>query len=520
MRNPSADAAIVAGQVPIWLLTLTLPDGRSLRYSTQPISVPFASSLQAGPLQYHPLLSGVSEFVEELDVYSLSGTGSFTQVRVDIAWDQSLVALHADWYHLTAADAEVAFIWDGQTWEERTVVLGFGTVQGLEMGVAGEATTITLESTPPVTSVSIGDDSRDVGADWPSPTDNGLNALTELEGRKYQNVIGAVHRVPGYKVGGAVNNKLVLAGHHFPDVTAVQPYEDGLASGGALAVQNGTLSSGDYAYIEDAVRFSAASGAWTYAPIYGGMAAADNNTAPALRGDGVLRKLLTESGLKVDWDKMWPTLVKLRGWDVGFYTDQQKTAIELIRDRLLPYLPLIETEAGDGIWFAYVDPERAPIEGKLIVGQNLLGRRGRIAISDMDEIYNEFAISYAYDPFYSSHTLAASLDGDSSTLCYLSEQMYGARVADVMECKCLRDASDAERAMARKASRHALPRRWATYLAADDLYWMRAGSVWELEDSQHGISSQRVTVRSIDRSLNPHQVVLDFVDRTPISRLA
>ncbi len=519
MRSTFADAAVRAGRLPIWLLTLELPDGRFLRFSTEPISIDTTSTLQPGPYHYLPLLSGVSEFVEELDVFVLEGVAAFTQARVDIAWHQSLEALHEDWHHVTAADAEVALIWAGQAWEDRHVILGAGTVQGLQMGAAGEETTITLETTPPITSAAICDDSRDVGADWPSPTDNGLNALSELEGRKYQQVYGACSSVPGYKVGGAVNNKLLLAGHHFPDTTAVQPYEDGLASGGTLTVQNGTLSSGDYAYIEDAVRFSAASGAWTYAPVNGGIVAADDITSPALRADGVVRKLLTDSGLRIDWDRMQATLILLRSWDVGFYVDQQTTAIDAIRDRLLPYLPLVEVESGDGLWLAYADPMAAPIEGRLVVGQQLIERIGRISVSDMDGIFNEFTVDYDYEAFSQAHKLVFSLDGDTSTLCYLSQQLYGAKPADAMECKCTSDPATAHRMAAAKAARLALPRRSATYLAARDLYYLRAGSQWELVDPINGITAQRVIVRSVNRGLDPDEVVFDFIDRTPISRL-
>ena len=85
MRTPLADAAVRAGIPPVWLLTMTMPSGEVYRFSTSPLSVDTSSPLLPGPLQYQPLLSGVSDFLEELDLYDLSGIGAMTQARVDIA---------------------------------------------------------------------------------------------------------------------------------------------------------------------------------------------------------------------------------------------------------------------------------------------------------------------------------------------------------------------------------------------------------------------------------------------------
>lgn len=524
MRVASAETELSRGGRPAWLCTLRMPDGSTIRVSSEPVSVPVRALSGDGPYQYDPLLVGLDEFVEELDLFSLDGVGQLTQARVDIATTRDLAAAQGDWLHVTAATVEIALLWPGESWEDRLVVLAGGTIQGIEWGVVGEATTISVETTPPSSSASVGDDTRDVGVDFPAPLlDNGgVDEMSDLAGVRYQRVYGAAESVPAYKIGDiGGNNRIILAGHDFARTGAtyqITAYEDGV-SVGAFTVANTTVGGQPYAYIESAAQFLAADGAITYDATYGGIAAADDATAAALNADGVLRRLLVDSGLGVDWARMAPALVLLRGWRIGLYLDQEATAIEVIRGRLLPYLPLVEVSGGDGLWYAYADPLVGAIEAELIVGQHLLGRVGRMTLSDMEAIRNSFTIKYGYDSFTGEYTASASLGADTDTLCYLSQQLYGVREDDVLECDVTWDAATALRILRARASRLALPRRIVTYEAAPDLYWLATGAVVALTDAAYGISGHRARVTAVSRSMAPFQVRLDLVDRTPVSAL-
>ena len=48
MRTAAADAAMAAGEGPVWLLTLITPSGERLRFSTAAIAVPTSMALD-GP---------------------------------------------------------------------------------------------------------------------------------------------------------------------------------------------------------------------------------------------------------------------------------------------------------------------------------------------------------------------------------------------------------------------------------------------------------------------------------------
>ncbi|MDP2308000.1 MAG: hypothetical protein Q8P18_18390 [Pseudomonadota bacterium] len=477
-----------------------------------------------GPYQYDPFLVGLTEFEQELDVFSLDGVGALTQARVEITTPGTdLANLQGDWYAVTAATVELALLWEGQTWEDRLVVLDGGTVAGAEFGLEGQATTISVEATPPVTSAAVGDDERDVGVDWPAPLldTGGVDEMTDLAGAKYVHVYGDPQSVPAYKVGNVGGqNRLILAGHHLARSGASYPvtvYEDG-ASIGAFTVTNASINGGDYAYVESATDFLSADGAYTWSATYGGVAAADGADRPALNAEGLARKLLSESGLRVDWRQSEPCLAKLRDWRMGFYVDQEAAAVDVLRDRVLAQLPVVEMSSGAGIWLAYCDPHVAPIEATLTLGQELVGRVGPMEISDLEAIRNSFTINYAPEVFSGELLSTAKLGESNSALCYWSQQLYGVRVDEPLDCDAISDGATAMRVLTARANRLALPRRILRYEVAPDAYWLEAGMAVSLTDAPYGIDRHRGVITSINRSMYPFEARIELVDRTPFAR--
>lgn len=517
MRNTYAEAAILRGELPTWVLDLTARDGREFLFSTARIEISSRSTLQATPRQAIPLLEGIDEFVEELDLYTLDGVGALTQVRLSLAWHDSIAALQEDWLHFSASTAELSMLWDGQDWEDRFVVLASGTLQGIQFGIEGQATRIVVEATPPRLSASVGDDTQDLGVDFPAPLlDNAAATMSDLIGRKYQRVYGRPKSVPGYKVGVfAGNNRLILAGHHFTDLTPIEVFVDGVSIGNQTPVNH----ANGYCYADSAGQFLAAQGAYTYSAEYGGVAAADGLDRAALGADGVLRKLLSESGLEVDWERMESTFQSLREWDIGFYIDKEATAISIIRDKIAGTVPIIEMSSGKGLWFAYSNPWSAPISADLIVGQHLLGRVGQMTISDLEAIENQFTLSHNYEASSSVYLGTETRNADDSALCYLSQQLYGVRATDPVESKSIWATATAQRRLNHRINRNALPRRQMVYLVAPDLYWLRAGMAVTITDEQLGIAKHRAAIRSVSRAQNPFQIAVDLIDRTAVSRL-
>jgi hypothetical protein len=527
-RTTAADDAIRGGARPVFLLTLSMPDGSRLRLANRAVTVRTTAN-QDGPYQYQPLLTGIDEFGEELDVFGLEGIGALTQAAVSIATTVDLAAQQGDWFNVAAATAELALWWDGMKWNDRQVILEGGVVQGIEFGQVGEETTFTLETSPPVSSESIGDDDRDLGDEWPPGILDSTGAeMSDLTGRKHIYVFGTPESVPAYKVGAvAGDDTLVLCGHRLPNLSPVTVYEDG-ASGAAYAPVNVSNSTGDYASVSSALAgvFEAMAGAYTWKAANGGIARADDASRPCTNAGHVLRRLLRDSGLRIDYRRCARTFARLAEWRIGFYTDSEVPAIDLIRDKLAAYLPIVEMQGGEGLYFAYVDPHNQPIDGDLVLGQNLVGRIGGMTISDLDAIRNSFTINYAREEFSDTYTAALTVDDTSSVLCMLSRQMLrrealgdtGIRADDPLDCPITWDAATARRILLARASRLALPRRMLTYYVAADAYWLDVGGVYRLTDPEMGISQQRGVITGINRSLAPYEMTIEMLDRSPTGR--
>lgn len=520
MRSAAADTAIEQGLSPAWLCTITLPDGRAIRVASTAISVETGSATD-GPYQFAPFLAGVDEFEEELDPFALEGQAALTQARVEITTTDDLAALHGSWHHVTAASVELALCWPEQAWEDRVVMLASGRVQGVKWGRLGEATTFTIETSPETGGANVGDDTRDVEADFPGALGTDAVALTALDGVHYQRVYGSPGSVPGYKVGnvGALGfNRVVCAGDHWPSLGSITVYQDGV-SAGAYTPATATATSGPYTYVQDAALFDSGNGAVTFSADRGGVRDAFDLANAAIGAGDVVRTLLSESGIKVDWRRTQRALDLLAGWRVGFWIDEEASAIELLRDRLLPWLPLVELISGDGTWFHYADPEAAPIEADLVLGQQLLGRTERMESSDLDVIRNAFTLRHTREEFSGEYLSTATLDASNSALCYLSDQLYGTRADDVQECDVCWDATTALRILAVRAARVAMPRRILKYAMAPQLYWLRAGAGVTLTDADYGIDRARGVVTSIRRVGAP-EITIELVDRTPFSVVA
>lgn len=519
MRSALAEAAIEDGRGSVWLLTLTLPDGRAVRVATEQIEVLTAANL-GGPFRYDPLIVGVEEFEEEVDYFGLEGAVSLTQARVDLVTSISLAALTSDWQHLSASTVELALIWPGERYHDRTVLL-LGVIQAPSWGRAGEISSLTLEATPEPSSAVVGDASRDVGADFAGAVDTAGDEMSDLDGAQYQVILGTPRSVPAYKVGdvGAAGfNRLVLCGHALESLAALTVTQDAESPGSYVPIVQSSGTGAPYTYVQSAIAFSASHGAYTWVAATGGVARADGLSVATRSAADVLRYLLTQSGLVIDWGRTERALQLLAGWSIGLYVDEEAPAIAIIREQLLPWLPLIELRGGTGTWFGFADPFDLPIEARLVMGQGLVGRIGGMEVTDRDAVRNSFSVAYGRDEYLDEFAATVVLDADTDALCALSAQLYGTLQDDPRECPISWDATTVRRMARHSALRLALPRRRLRYLAAPDLYWLRSGMGITLTDADYAIDEARAVVRSIRRG-GVLEVVIEVLDAHPVSSL-
>jgi len=521
VRTEKARFVISAGKRPTVIVTIDAP-AETLRLCSvaEAGGVLVTDSDTGTALQYVPGLYDVLDYEEEVDLFALTAIVSLRTCKIALAYPGLDVAVReGGHYGITAARVEVALHWDGGSWLQRTILLDGGTVTAASIGIGGAPTVLTVESVGPAAGSSFLTTDRDMGAAHPTL------GYTRLDGKIWPAVVGRCYRVPGFKLGAlpsAGYRALGLAGHHLaPDVGVgdLAFYEDGTTEAlSSPTLSNTTDSTGKiaYVYVASGSDFDTGTGAYTVDFVDGGVSSARNPARAARGAADVLEWLLVTSGVRVDWEAMAPCLRMLAGWDVGIYLDSVVDHLLVVRERLLPVLPIVEAVSGRGLYYVYADPTSMPVATTLTYGQELVGRvSDAIDYTDLDEIRNVFPVVYGYDTEAGRHTEALTVDEENNELCRFSQQLYGRRMATEASLSCTWDEPTARRYGILLAARKALPRRVLRYLADPSLYWLRAPTVVRLVDTQAGVDGVRAVVRASRPFGAPFSLTLEVLDRAP-----
>ena len=524
MRTAKADYAIPQGKRPYLLVTILGP-AETLRLCNASESGGVLVDDDDGgtSYQYLPGVYDVLDYQEEVDLFALTAITSIRTCKLAIAYPGTdIAAKEGTHYGITGSRVEVALSWPGTQWKQRVILLDGGAVTAAAIGISGTATVLTVENLGPTTSSSYLTTDRDIGADFPTA------GFTALDGKLWPIPVGRCYRVPGYKLGETSVGRrgLGIAGCHMaPDVVVgdLSFYEDGTTEAlTAPTLANTTDSTGNIAYVHVAsgADFDTGTGAYTLDFTDGGIASARDPSRAARGAADVLEWLLATSGVTVDWEAMAPCLALLAGWEVGVYIDSVVDHLTLIRERLLPVLPIMEAVSGKGLYYVYADPTVMPVATTLTYGQELPGRvSDTIEYTDLDEIRNVFPVQYGYDSYAGVHVSGLTLDASTSELCRYSQQLYGPRQAQAVKLDVTWDATTARRHAMLLAQRKALPRRVISYYIDPSFYWLRAPTVVRLVDTEAGIDSLRAVVKSSRPFGAPFSVTLEVFDRAPAGLL-
>jgi hypothetical protein len=517
VRYTEADSEVAEGRLPILIVTLACP-GFTVRSAERPVSIEY-DDLDA-IYQYDGTLIRCDGFEPEVDVFGLERAEiSRARIALTLPEDLTPASLEMTRHYLTASKVEVAQVWSGQDWKDRRIWIGGGTVNNLKLGVSGQPIEFVAEAIPQVAGAIIGDPTRDMAAVGQQI------GYTSISGKPFPVVIGRCYRLPGYKTnneaGSGLENGIIIAGHHFAVTTTPDVYEDGdstpYAPAGTLTVENDEDTEGDPMCgisSDNAADFAVSDGAFTFDAPYGGIQASRDTGAKkaAVGADGVLTYILTESLVAVDWRRMQAALERLSTWEIGVYVDKPTEGLKLIRERILPALPLIEEQSSEGLWYRYVDVANDPSELDLILGNNLVGRITDLEqVTDPDDIRNTVTVYYFYDHGLGEYLESVTVDSSNNVLCAISEGLFGTRADSPIKCNITWDAPTAERIAHHRMNRLSLHRFAVTYVIDASLYWLEEGTIVRVTDSDLGLSARRCVVRKVNAKLNPPRITVETV---------
>lgn len=514
------------GAVPILLVTIATKV-EVYRLTSVPGGASVAWATGNGPLQFHPGLVKIDDIDTEIDLFDLTYQSTVDSCRMEVVLPggASSEALEARCYSLCAALVEVAMVWPGQDYAARTVLLDGGRVTGLTLAGADGVTEIYCETRGPPAAASAVDASRDLGVTYPA----GAGSYPDLLGRQFPVVVGRVYQVPVYRVGtsqaGAYHSG-ILAGHHLAESVTIGSltfYEDGVAAPlSSPTLENGTdPDANPVSWVQtDFSQLTSSDDPITVDFTAGGVPSVARSALAAVGLGEVLEWLLVNSGVRVDISAQRRTTRLLNGWEGGVYLDRYDDLLEVVRLRLAPFLPIVETVSSRGLSFRYADPRLAPLEFAVTVGQELIGPVGGVGMTAIDAVRNSFFMEFGYSHATAKFEQTLTFGATDSEMCRYSRQLFGEVADAATRCTITWDAPTARRILQTRAERLALPRRLVRYLAdPSTATTLREGMVGTVTDADRGIVAHRAVLRRWRVTGSPWEATFELVDRPPVSRL-
>ena len=518
-----------------WVLSFEF-GGKTWRVANGALSIEFTNG---GAGRWLAIPGGLGEATVEMEALWMgrapeARSGDFEAVVPGLDVGANLAAR----YELDGQPAEVAVWREGDTWENRLIVLS-GQITDYEYGAPGDGIRLTIEESVTLDRAQFPESGATVSAvTWPDAAENAI-------GVAYPWIIGA----PGSDgtqaspalfvrstVSGGDRELLLVAGHavtatsvlisdgtytetvhyhHDPDGTItsattttpnvesflIEHMED--RAGRLVAVVDIT-SAADIA-IDVALDYTAA---WT-----GGAGMVGVSGSAATGAGSILEAVLSRSTLPVDRGALSTVRDQLDAWPLGAMVQEPLSPMEWVTDALLPLLPVAILTGPNG-WRVVplpLEPTQRDCICTLTAGP-AVQRIGRSRREGQDEIANRIELRYAVDVVSGNTRKTAVVseewDGAShpSLSVRTSNQVYGVRSVS-SESVAVYEATAAIRTVRWKAALYAFPRTVITY-AVPQYQWLQPGNVVWLVDSELSIEQPAWVQRVV---LSPGAAVADLV---------
>jgi len=440
--------------------------------------------------------------------------------------------------------AEVAYVYPGQTWEARRVLIA-GAPTSLQLGDEGELVTFTITD-------DVGDDQGLLLVPTQRVTDETFPRDAATRGIAY---VGANERISD-SILGAYYPILIGSpgdGGRIMTAGAVQPFR--VPASPALYVErtDSNVIEEDHAILvsrgpTDATSctiYNATDGvSWTGTITQGvdmlGQAVSltepvngpaipltddaelyvsfDGETGgmpdpfgsgPLRRADHVIRWALSQSSLRWDWSQSG-RLEALRAYQIdGYINDPTAAAWPWVQRMILPLLPVSVISGPAGRYLAPLNPDAtaAHAVARLEVGRNCERITPRTYTSN-SEVVNDVRVEFGLNAQTGNYSQWRQVGGSRSVPSlssdYAAPTMWGTRSQSrygvrslVIQTPYIYDGATAELVAHSIQRLLCLPRVLVGYLAARELDWLRPGDVVAVTDQGQGWTSRAFHVEGL-----------------------
>ena len=419
----------------VWLLTLTIR-GRRYRFSTEPLAVDNAEELQGPPVVQY--LSGLS-FLEYEDTIGLfDSESSSREVSVSVLFQQGQAAgwtaISDTRRDLGEATGELSLHIEGDNLADREIIVS-GHLGSPTHGSRFEPVDFTIIESDWLDPALLPAPGAKVHKKtWPKTLGGGhdMRRDDQAKGQHYPQIFGDPGKYPHAEWWGkgsgfmpmtpalmvkidttdednrAQPATLLLAGHatYLPAVPLVNIYNETKRrwftvtpaltadSLGRTVTTATTLAAGPGAanYIEPG------DGLWVAWTAAGGVPN-KHETGPARGAGEIIDYLLGFSKLRIDTLRGRAVLLEVDGFALDFWTNEPRAPFDIIKEDILPLLPLSPQIRQEGLGFVYWrwDAVAADAVATLDVSQELGERSGPVEVSSIDDVYNTIRIDYCQD---------------------------------------------------------------------------------------------------------------------------
>lgn len=517
----------------VWLLSLTIR-GRVYRFSTEPLSVPNASELAGPPvLQF---MSGL-EFLNYEDTIGLfDSEASARDVSVSVLFQQGQAegwsAISDTTRDIGEATGELALLIEGDDFIDREIIVS-GYLDSPTHGSRHEPVSFTLSESDWLDPALLPPPRAKVRRDtWPKVISGPrtLRRDDDAKGQHYPWIFGDPGKYPPAewwgKGGGNMpmtpalvvridttneNNltepaTLLLAGHavHLPGSPSVKVYNEDT---GRWFTATPTLTNDDRGRVVTvaSVTSTGVAGAKYIEPGHGlwvawtGAGGHPNRyeTAP-IRGAGeIIEYLLGLSRLRIDTLRARATLLEVDGFELDFWLNEPRSPFSVIKDDILPLLPLSPQVRQNGLGFVYWrwDAVASDAVDTLDVAHELGERTSEVEVSPISDVYNTIRIDYCQDgpdgdyrkTMIYSHD---NPDGDGeitvNPYSWASFTRYGKREGLVIEAPVVEQDTTAQAILDWKIRYHSQTHRTVSYRLPQSWQAREVGDVITVTDGDIG----------------------------------